>query len=64
VRSRRHAWTHHHPAAAGQPRRPAPKLQNRILKAIERLNQRTGHEPVNAHHDLEDLGNDQLRLRA
>jgi hypothetical protein len=31
-----------------------------IYRCIRRM---TGHEPGSAHHDLEDLGNDQLRLR-
>jgi hypothetical protein len=30
-------------------------------RCIRRL---TGHEPGSAHHDLEDLGNDRLQLRA
>jgi hypothetical protein len=31
-----------------------------IYRCIRRM---TGHEPGGAHEDLEDLGNDQLRLR-
>jgi hypothetical protein len=31
-----------------------------IYRCIRRM---TGHEPGSAHRDLEDLGNDQLRLR-
>ena len=32
-----------------------------VYRCLRRL---TGHEPGSAHHDLEDLGNDRLRLRA
>ena len=32
-----------------------------IYRCIRRM---TGHEPGSAHHDLDDLGNDRLRLRA
>jgi hypothetical protein len=31
-----------------------------IYRCLRRM---TGHEPGSAHHDLDDLGNDQLRLR-
>jgi hypothetical protein len=32
-----------------------------IYRYIRRM---TGHEPGSAHHDLQDLGNDRLQLRA